>query len=78
MAKILKDYVFVGRGRASGVRWEQWLDGKVYRLQQGVDFFTSVATARAVFAQHCWRNNLSSRTKQDGEGGLIVQAVKKP
>jgi hypothetical protein len=38
MAEVLKKFEFEMRGRPTKYPWDRWLDGRIWKLERGVDF----------------------------------------
>ena len=71
MAKVVKE---MPRPR-HGSLYDDYLDGRKWRLTQGVDFTSQVYCVRLYLYQLCKRRNLQLTTRVDGKH-LYVQATK--
>jgi hypothetical protein len=77
MAEVLEDFSFTSRAEGFPVRydWDAWLDGRVWKLQHGVDFTISLANLRnSVFVAASKRNLKVRTTTNKDEGTVIIQA----
>jgi len=77
MAEILDDFEFQGRGGfQQKYPYDQWLNGKVWKLLEGTDYECSIGSIRACVYTAAKRRGMVARTNLIMEGkGLIIQAV---
>jgi len=77
MAEILDDHEFTGRGGfAPKYPYDQWLNGKVWKLLEGTDYKCSLGSMRACVYTAAKRRGLVARTNVILKGkGLIIQAI---
>ena len=68
MPKIVNNYTFRQRGARNFYPWDEWLDGKTRRFEQGIDFQTSPESFRASFARTASRAGLKVRTNVEPTG----------
>ena len=68
MARVLKSHEFGTRGGAAKYPWDEWMDGRIYEIKQGVDFDGKPAPFRAYLYQHAIRNGMKVRTEWNGNG----------
>lgn len=61
MAERVKD--FPKTPRLTRYPWHQWMDGSVWKLEQGVDFEGSLKTMRATVVAHARRHDVAVRTQ---------------
>tara|TARA_B100000953_G_C17930994_1_gene393878 strand:- start:288 stop:521 length:234 start_codon:yes stop_codon:yes gene_type:complete len=62
MAEILEDYEFRKAGRRDSYPYEEWFDGQVWKLYQGVDFDCSVISMRVNLYNAAKRKGIKIRT----------------
>ena len=77
MAEILDDHEFTGRGGfARKYPYDQWLNGKVWKLLEGTDYKCSLGSMRACVSAAAKRRGLVARTNVILKGkGLFIQAI---
>jgi hypothetical protein len=71
MAKIVKEFPAQVRRRESKYPWDQWLDGQVWELAQGVDFQTDANAMRSVVYLAAKRVGVKVRVGVDKGNGLM-------
>lgn len=74
MAEVLENYEFNGRNRK--YRWDDWLDGQVWKLTSPVDFTVKYSSMRAIVAIEAKRRGLKIRSRVE-DNALVIQAYKK-
>lgn len=80
MAEVVKE---MPRLRHAAYPWDRWFDGRTWRLEQGVDFDTSVRTMRSTVMASASRRGIRVKTaleRDDSKPGkparwLYVQAL---
>lgn len=78
MAEQIKDFEFT-RGRAGYAEMETWLDGKIYKLVQGVDFTVKVASVRSSINEAAKRRGKKVRSNVVDDGkAIVIQAYANP
>jgi hypothetical protein len=73
MAEQLESFEFAGRGRPFGSKYDQYLDGGIYRLVAGEDCPTKLEHARSLLYTLASQRGLKIRT-QAVDGALVIQA----
>lgn len=73
MAEVLENYEFSRRN--SIYRWEDWLDGQVWKLTFNLDFTVKYSSMRAMVAVEAKRRGLKVRSRLD-DNVLVIQAYK--
>lgn len=48
--------------------WDDWLDGRIWRVKQGVDFQVSPRSFATMVRVTAWRRGLRARTRIDLDG----------
>lgn len=74
MAERLSSYDFSKRKRATKYPWDEWLDGSVWRITQGVDFTLSLRAMQSSVIIAARRVGRCVTTRVEGEH-LILQAL---
>jgi len=62
MAEILDDHEFGKRGRSDAYPYDEWFDGQVWKLYQGVDFDCGVISMRVNLYNAAKRNGIKIQT----------------
>lgn len=76
MAKQLDEFEFRKSNRGKRIYpWDQWLNGEIWQLQQGVDFEITMKQMRTAAHLAAGRRDLRVQGSADGNT-LIIQAVK--
>lgn len=58
-----------GRHKASKYPWDLWLDGRIWQMEGGVDFFVKAASFRALIYETARKRNIAVQTQiHRGEG----------
>lgn len=78
MAETLSDFEF-RRTRGSTATWDAFLDGRIHRLDEGVDFKSGVKQTQASIHQAGRRLGVKVKTQklanEDGTHSIVVQAI---
>ena len=74
MAKVLKDFP-VRAGKNSRYPWDEWLNGRVWRLVYGTDFHVTSHSFLGSLSYRAKRSGIKVRTQHDGNDALIIQAI---
>ena len=77
MAKTLPDFDFSPKGRGEAYPWNEWFDGRIYKLVQGEDFETSPLGFRSSIYNAAARHDVKVRTSVV-DGGIVIQADPRP
>ena len=72
MGEILDEFSFVGGPRGK-YPWDEWLDGRIHRLQRGEDFEPSAQTFRGPCHFAAKQRGGQVRTKCDGTESIVIQ-----
>jgi hypothetical protein len=75
MAKPVKAHDFRRPGRPRLYQWDQWLDGRTWRLTAGEDYSVSTTKMQMTAYQQARRMGLRVRTEV-AAGGLYIQAYR--
>lgn len=77
MAKKLKEWPEgrVMRGTYSRYPWEEWLDGNIWMLKQGEDFFADIKSMRVMSYNMAKKVGLRVNTTTIDERTLVIKAV---
>jgi hypothetical protein len=62
MAEILDDYEFGKVGRNDGYPYDEWFDGQVWKLYQGVDFDCGLVSMRVNLYNAARKRGIKIRT----------------
>ena len=62
MAEILEDYKFGLRGRNDAYPYDEWFDGQIWKLYQGVDFNCTAISMRINLYNAAKRKDVKIRT----------------
>jgi len=62
MAEVLDNYEFRKAGRNGVYPYEEWFDGQVWKLYQGVDFDCSITSMRVNLYNAAKRKGIKIRT----------------
>ena len=76
MAEVLKEFTFPGRGKWSPYPWDEWMDGRIWRVRRGVDFHSQSSSFRVTVQTQAFRHNRKVRTTVDGDC-VVFQFEKK-
>ena len=71
--EILKDFKFL-KEVARGSKYDKFLDGKIYKLERGVDFSFNPINMRIYLYRAARKLNKHARTSIINETTIIVQA----
>lgn len=55
--------------------WTLWLDGRLWRLTPGVDFYPSHKNFRGAFYQECKRRGLKGQSAVAEDGRIYIKAI---
>lgn len=72
MAEILDQFPF--RSQRSSQPWDQWLDGRIWKLTAGVDFTGALSTFRTRLFTIGKNRGLSVQTKIVSPNEIVIQA----
>jgi len=77
MAKKLKEWPQgrVMRGAYSKYPWEEWMDGNIWMLKQGEDFFADMRSMRVMCYNTAKKFDLRVNTTVVDERTLVIKAV---
>jgi hypothetical protein len=76
VARIVKDPDWSDtRNRPSQYPYDKWLDGRVWEIEQGIDFNCEVKSIRSMLFNAAYRRDLVLRTKTI-DNKLMFQAIK--
>jgi len=79
MATQLNDFSFTPAGRPSKYQWDQWANGKPWKLEAGTDFTISVESMRTAARAYAARRGLKVKTSVvDGRTALVLQFERTP
>lgn len=82
MAEELNEWprnVKMSRGTRSLYDWDLWLNGKVWKLVQGIDFDCKVKSMQSVVHGACRRRNMMVQTAiLEDENAIMVQVISSP
>jgi hypothetical protein len=74
MAEKLDNYLFARGGATNGgSRYDDWLDGQIYRLTVPVDI-TNTGSAISMLRKRARLKGLKVRTRVESPAALVVQA----
>lgn len=73
MAKVLKEYKFARHG---SYHWDEWLDGRIYRLIAGEDFTATPYSFRTHGYKLAKQKGLALRCHIE-DGNIVLQATKR-
>ena len=76
MAEVVKGFKFE-RSKRSTYNWDQWLNGKAWRLVRGVDFTSTIWAFRTALYNAAKVRGLTAQTHLDGDNAIVVQATAK-
>ncbi len=76
MAKTLDSFPspYLAGGRTAKYPWDEWLNGEIWQLLEGVDFQPKAHSFRVQVHHKAQTVGKTVRTQQI-EGGLVIQAV---
>jgi hypothetical protein len=86
MARVLKAYTFTAdrtgkRGRPALYPWDEWTDGQVWKVTEGIDFKISRNSFRSSLVNHATRNGYTLKvdnvTPATGPKSVIFQFISK-
>lgn len=73
--EVLDSYDFLkDRRQKDDAQWDEWLDGRIIKLTQGVDFLNTLRTFQVRVYQAAKARGLKVRTSIT-ENSLIIQAL---
>ncbi len=76
MAEVLDNFEW--RKRRGKYPWDQWFDGRIWKVIQGEDFDVAVNSMRAAIYQNAKNNGLNTKiTVSQKDGSVIFQATPK-
>jgi hypothetical protein len=75
MAEIVKGFKFE-RAKRSSYKWDEWLNGKTWRLVRGVDFTSTLWAFRTALYNAAKARGLTAQTHLDGDDAIVIQASK--
>jgi hypothetical protein len=73
VAEVLE--AFPEPARRSRYPWDEWLDGRVWRLRQGQDFEANPKTIRSRLQQNARKRGGRARTLEQHEGETVYVIV---
>lgn len=77
MAEVIKKFEF-SPGRGNGrYPWNEWLDGRAWKLKFGTDFRCGMTAFRASCYGAAARTGKTCRTEAVGEDEIVIQAFDK-
>jgi hypothetical protein len=78
MAEILEDHNFSRNKTRSIYPYDEWLDGRIWKLLEGTDYEASLESLRACIYAAAKRRGVMVQTSAIMDGaGIVVQANKK-
>jgi hypothetical protein len=75
MAEILDSFKFEGVGQPSHYRYDEWFDGQIWKLEQGVDFNCQPSSLRQTFYSAARRKGLTIRASVLPNNDVVVQRI---
>lgn len=75
MAQVLDQFRPFDRTAPVKYRWHEWLDGRPWRLTQGVDFACSRMTMKSNIHLAARKRGLDVVTKMSGEDAIEFQVI---
>jgi hypothetical protein len=76
MSEVLKEFPIDGKRKGKS-SWDEFADGRVYRLRRGVDFKAAPVNKRTAAYAYAKQKKLKVRSRVEGDS-IIVQFSKKP
>lgn len=73
MAKVLQEFVFTGINHRSKYAWDKWLDGKIWRLERGVDYFCADSRIRFLIRRTALGIGKSVSIASPDDGVTVLQ-----
>lgn len=74
MAEIVDGFVFGRRPHETKYDWDKFLDGRCWKLKQGVDFDCTLQSFRRNAANVATRRGLSLKTQRLSDTVVVIQA----
>lgn len=62
MAEILDNFEFTKRGRSAGYPYDEWFDGRIWKLEEGTDFDCKPMSLRSALHAAARKRNLELST----------------
>ena len=82
MAQVLDEYDFSTPSTLSSTRrfypWNEWLDGRIWRLVPAEDFSTSPLMMERVIRGTAVRRKVSVTIRHEDDGCVVLQAAERP
>lgn len=76
MAERLDHFDFGPRAGTSQYPWDQWLDGTIWKLAEGVDFQGNRDYFNSLIYRRAKERGFKVRVSKKIDGALVVQAVR--
>ena len=76
MAEILEDHEFGKVGRGDGYPYDQWFDGQVWKLYQGVDFNCNLISMRENLNNAARKRGIKIQTSMRVDAVIVQKGEK--
>lgn len=77
MAKVIENFEFYRNSPKGHYKWDEWLDGQIWELTEGLDYFVSIGSFRVSILKAAKKRGIKARTSAT-PCGIVIQALKNP